>query len=192
MLGMPATSIQEKAKLQAQRESAASVLDDLEKRGINVPDTVKAEILSARNLGVGQLLRETWSPAVTRGSALREKVDALGNPIDPNGDYRLRMDGIGNQAVYPAEIAQRIMQGENQTMVGVNPYHPGDTATTVTGAVSPSANRVITEPLQGGGRGAMTGSEAIAGAAPTPIPGTVGAGDVRNHDAYTRSIRARF
>ena len=95
------------------------------------------------------------------------------------------MDAVGGREYIPWEIAQRYLQGPNQTMVSANPLHPGETPTPVNGAVSPSANRVITEPLQGGGRGAMTGSEAIAGAAPTPIPGTVGAGDVRNRSAYT-------
>ena len=54
--GAPSTVITEKAKLEAAREVGQSILDDLEKQGIKVPDAMKAEILANKNLGFGAML----------------------------------------------------------------------------------------------------------------------------------------
>jgi hypothetical protein len=175
--GSPSTAITTQAKIEAEREAGQKTLQYLVQQGIKIPDWMKAEVLTGKNMGAAAAMRPQWSPAPVNGeTAPPGTVDMLGNPVS-KGDYRIQVNPYTNEVVnwVPAEIANRFMQGPNQTMVSVNPLHP-DTATPVSGVVAPGANRIIQSDLVGGGRGVETAGQALGGGAPTPTPGTIGKG----------------
>ena len=184
--GNPSTSITTAAKIEAEREAGQKTLQYLEQRGINVPDWMKAEVLTGKNLGASAMTARPYSENVDATNMDPQTKQELGLPAGASGKFTIWRDRYTHNPLSAEQgwAGVQNVTGENgqittvPTNQQVNPQ-----------AAQPNVVRLLASPKiidrQGGGKSVATGAQLLNGTSPTPIPDSLGAGDATNKSSYT-------
>jgi hypothetical protein len=170
-----------RAELERQKALAAYQLElgqqrvkALEDSGIEVPDTLKAFMLTGVPMtGMGSLMRPVFDPNTVSGAmAPPGTLDYFGKPVDPNLSYKLQINNLTGAAVWiPAEVTLRTGTTAEGNVVQYNPRKAGSAA--AAGVVAPSMANPRQFTGQNGDVLLASPAQIAAGQAPTPVPGAV-------------------